>query len=327
MLSKHFILFFLFFCFIHCRDQTGINEFAKDKLVRQLDQAILDHPFEDSLYYLRATYYYQKGDFKTAQADLKYAIKLDSLAPDYYHLLADAYIDNNDSYEGLSTMEQAAKQFPNRILTLLKLSEFQNILKQNDHSLETITSILQLDPANANAYLMAGINLRDLKDTVNAIKNLVKATGYDDQLVDAWIILGQLTRQSHFNIGKAYFENALRIDSDDINTLHSYAEFLQDTLPLAAIHLYQKIINLDHTYQNAYLNAGILYFKLDSFPQALTHFNILTQLEPAEPKFYYYRGTVKEAMADKNGARQDFEQALKLKPDFVEAVKAIKSLK
>ncbi|MEO5581095.1 MAG: tetratricopeptide repeat protein [Saprospiraceae bacterium] len=303
------------------------TEFGKDILTRQLDQAILDHPFVDSLYYLRATNSYQKGDFKSAQADLVYAIKLDSLSPDYYHLLADAYLDNNDSYQGLSTMYRAAKQFPDRIPTLLKLSEFQNILKQNDQSLETINSILKVDPINANAYLMAGINLRDLKDTVNAIKNLLKATRYDDQLVDSWIILGQLTRKSDFNIANAYFENAMRIDSEGINTLHNYAEFLQDTLPLSAIRLYKKIIDIDHKYQDAYLNAGILYFKLDSFSQALSHFNILTQLEPAEPKFYYYRGTIKEAMADKKGARLDFEQALHLKPDFTEASKAMKSLK
>ncbi|MEP7321474.1 MAG: hypothetical protein ABI761_06125 [Saprospiraceae bacterium] len=327
MISKHLILIFYFFCFIHCRNKPTINQFGKDKLARQLDQAILDHPFEDSLYYLRATYSYQNGDFKSAQTDLMYAIKLDSLSPGYYHLLADAYIDNNDSFQGLSTMEQAAKQFPDRIPTLLKLSEFQNILKQYDQSLETITSVLKLDPVNANAYLMAGVNLRDLKDTVNAIKNLVKATGYDDHLVDAWIILGQLTSKNNFKIAKAYFENAIRNDPDDINTLHSYAEFLQDSLPLFAISQYQKIISIDHKYEDAYLNAGILYFRLDSFSQALNHFNILTQLEPAEAKFYYYRGTVKEAMADKNGARLDFEQALHLKPDFTEAVKALKSLK
>lgn len=291
-----------------------------------MDLAIEEQPFNDSLYYLRGNYYYQKSDYKAAQSDLAYAIKLDSLIPEYYHLLADAYIDGGNSYEGLQIMGHAAHQFPDRIPTLLKLCEFQNILKQYDHSLETVMNILKQDPTNAQAYLMAGVNLRDMKDTANAIKNMLTATKYDDHLTDAWIILGQLTQSRDNTLAATYYKNALLVDSNDLNTLYAYAMYLTSTGATSALHIYQKIIDIDPSYSDAYLNMGILYFKMDSFSRALEHFNILCRQEPTESRYYYYRGTVKEAIHDNDGAKSDFEQALKLNPEFNEAKAALSQL-
>ena len=327
MFSRGVFIFLSAICFIHCKQREAPSEFSKEKLLRQLDQAIEDQPFNDSLYFLRGNYYYTKSDFKAAQSDLVYAIKLDSLIPEYYHLLADAYLDGGNSFDGLNTMMRAVIQFPTRIPTLLKLCEFQNILKQYDHSLETITMILKQDPTNAQGYLMAGINLRDMKDTANAIKNITTATKYDDHLTDAWIILGQLTQHRDYRLAGTYFKNALLLDSNDLNTLHAYAMYVQSTESSSALHLYQKIIDLDPSYSDAYLNMGILYFRMDSFSRALDHFNILCRQEPTESKYYYYRGTVKEAINDNEGAKSDFEQAIKLNRAFHEAKSALSHLK
>jgi tetratricopeptide (TPR) repeat protein len=293
-----------------------------------LTQAIDEHPFEDSLYYLRARYYYDQQVYKPAILDLQYAIKLDSLQPDYYHLLADAYLDDQQSYEALTMLNHASQLFPLRILTLLKLCEFQYILKQYTPSLKTTQKIQAIDPLNAESFFMAGLNYRELKDTLNALAALRFATTLDDRHIDAWIVSGQLVQASNPEEALVYYENALKADTTNIAALHSLAGFYQDRGEYEkALGLYRKIIELDPTYPEAFVHSGMIYFNMDSFAQALNSFDILCRLEATHPDYPYYRGNAYEALGNMEAAKSDYQQALRLDPDHKGAKEALSKLK
>lgn len=315
--------FFILFSF--CKNKPDID-FSGDAAFFELTDKILRNPEEDSLYFLRAEWYYHQNKFEEAITDLRFAIKLDSFQFRYHHLLADALLDHNQSFEALSRMEAAARLFPARMPTLLKLAEFQNILKQNDESIKTCLRILAIDPLNAEAYLMAGINYRDLKDTANAILSLQKATTYDDRLTDGWLLLAELNSVHNHTYAVQCLANAYKIDSNSTSILHSMADFYQDRNPYESIKLYEKIISLDPTYMDAINNAGILYFTVDSFTKALEHFTILCDKDPANSLYYYRRGTVKEAMNDKLGAKADYQIAVRLDPKNKEFMEALNKL-
>ena len=311
--------------FYSCKNKPEIN-LSMDPGLSEISEMITRYPINDSLYYLRAEWNYQQNYFKEAITDLLYAIKLDSLQPRYHHLLADALLDHNQSYEALARMKEAVRLFPSRISTLLKLAEFQNILKQYDESIKTCLRVLDIDPLYAEAYLMVGINYRDLKDTVNAILSLQKATAYDDKLSDGWILQARLNSMKNNAYAEKCLSNAYKIDSNSIPTLHAMADFYQDQQPLKSLHYYEKMVSLDPIYLEAIINAGIIYFSLDSFTKALEHFNILCERDPANSLFYYHRGTVKEAMNNKAGARSDYKMAVNLEPKNEEYLSALKLL-
>lgn len=319
---------FLFFVFcISCKENSEQEVITIDPELQLLTEAVELYPTSDSLVYKRAVWNYTHSDLNQAELDIKYAIKLDSLVPEYYHLLADIHLDNNHSYEAVSTMKEAALLFPDRIQTLLKLSEFQNIIKQYDESIKTSARIFKLDPFNAEAYFMTALNYRDLKDTSNAIISLQKATTYDDQLTDGWLLLAKLTQKTKPKEADQYIHTVLRLDTLSVATLHAAAEYFQESDPLKAIGFYKKIIEKDPSYIQAIVNAGIVYFSIDSFSQAINHFDIAIQQEPANARLYYSRGTVREANGDIAGAQQDYKQAIVLDPDNKEYSGALKQVK
>lgn len=329
MSIKKLALFSGLFCIFQCTSKTDKqNNPNKDDRISLINEIIEDHPFEDSLYFLRAQYYYEQATYESTIQDLEYAIQLDSLHPAYFHLLADAYLDNRKSYEALTTLNRAIEIFPNRIGTLLKLSEFQHILKQYGESLKTLQKIHTLEPLNSEAYFMSGLNYRELKDTSKAIAQLQYATNLDDQNLDAWIVLGQLMQIKDPALALQYFENAVKLDSSNVSALHSLAGFLQDQKNFKrSLENYEKIIELEPQYADAFIHTGMIYFTLDSFTKALNSFDVLCKLEPANANYYYYRGTAYEALGEFQAARSDYDQALKLDPKFEEAQIALSKLK
>ena len=87
-------------------------------------------------------------------------------------------------------MERAVALYPQRIATLLKLSEVQLILKQHNTALETIDRILRIDPQNPEAYFMFGMIFKEMGDTARAVNSFQEAVELDADLIDAWINLG-----------------------------------------------------------------------------------------------------------------------------------------
>ena len=147
-----------------------------------LNDLIAQYPGNDSLLYSRAEAYYELEAYDEALTDLNEALKLDSLQPMYYHLLADVLLDYarpNDSRRAIEVLKLANRRFPNRIPTLLKLSEFQLNVKKHGDALATLDQILQRDPQNAEAFYMAGRVALDQGDTTNALSSLQKSVILD----------------------------------------------------------------------------------------------------------------------------------------------------
>lgn len=280
-------------------------------------QQIAGNPEDPALYAARGKLFYENEGYDEAIQDLKKALSIDSLNIDYLHLLADTYLDYYQSQKALETMERAATLYPERIPTLLKLSEFQFILKQYKASMGTIDRILQIDPQNEEAYFMFGMNFKETGDTARAVNSFQQAVELEPELIDAWINLGKLQAALGNSIAAQYFDSALEIAPDHIMALHAKAEFLtdRDELP-EAIELYRRINRIDPQYDEAFYNAGLLYMELDSIEQAYRHFDLAIKTYPAHVRAYFYRGLAAEWMGRKQQARDDYQQALRLAPDY-----------
>ncbi|MEY4134483.1 MAG: hypothetical protein RL386_833, partial [Bacteroidota bacterium] len=265
--------------------------------------------------------------YDEAIQDLEKALGIDSTDPGALHLLADVYLDYFRSREALKTMEKAAALHPTRIPTLLKLSEFQLILKNYEPSLETIDRILQVDPQNAEAFFMMGQNFKESGDTARAINAFQQSVEYDPDLIDGWINLGQLQAALGNPIAERYFDSAIRINPASIPALHAKAFYLQsrDQL-LPAIRLFQEITRIEPQYADAHYNAGLLFLDLDSVPQAYRAFDLAIQTDPVHIRSYFYRGLCSEMQGRFEKARTDYRQALAFSPDYTDAEEALRRI-
>ena len=329
MRSFFSILIFGCLLLISCNtssEKAGLKKTGNAAL-DQLNALIQADTSDHTLFYERAKLYYDNSYFDGAIEDLEKAIELDSLVPDYYHLLSDAYLDYYRSKEALLTMEQCVKLFPERIPSMLKLSETQLILKQHDNSLQTCSNILTINPQNAEAYFMMGMNLRSTQDLERAKVAFKKATELDPELIDAWIILGQIFEDENDPRALDYYDAASNIDMSNPLPLHSKAFYLQNNGDIeAALKIYRQINIVDKNYLDAYLNSGILYMSMDSLDKAFEQFDIMCKIKPQLHLSYYYRGMIHEARNNFEQAKADYSTCLKLNTKYAKAQQALNEL-
>jgi tetratricopeptide (TPR) repeat protein len=297
---------------------------AIDGLTKEIKQ----NPDNAALYAKRGRVFVENKGYDEAIIDFTYAVKLDSTNIDYYHLLADTYMDYFKSRKALQVMKQAAELFPNDLPTLLQLSEYQLILKQHEESMKTIDQVLKQDPQNATAYLMFGMNFKEQGDTVLAINSFQKAVEFDSDMIDAWVNLGQLYEAMDDPLAARYFDNAVRVAPNNIYALHAKADYHsnQDQLE-EAIDAYRKIVRADPQYVDAYFNSGLIYLDMDSVQQASKQFDLALKVSPTHIQAYYFRGLSKEMMGDNAAAKADYEQALRMAPNYTRAQEGLKRLK
>lgn len=311
---------------ISCNSSVN-NDSSEVTELQQLNEKISSSPEDASLYFDRGSYFFEKESFKNAIKDLKKAVKLDSLNRQHYMLLSDAYLFDYQSKEAVQTLEKFIGLMPGDTEALLKLTKLQYTLKQYDLAILTVNEVFKTDLQNAEALFLLGAILR-AKGNNEAAKNALRsAVEIDPEIIDAWVILGDLQAETGDSDAYIYFDNALAIDSNNISALHSKAYYLQNNgqIPNALV-LYQKIHAIDSTYAEAYLNAGILHLKLEQHQKAFEEFDHLTNIYPDLSLAFYYRAISYELMGQNEEALADYKKCLSLDPSFVKAEEAIRAM-
>jgi tetratricopeptide (TPR) repeat protein len=305
-------------------DNTQANSSTGNAALDKLNNLISKDSTDHTLLYERAQLYYENRYYDGVIEDLNKAIAMDSLQPGYYHLLSDAYMDYFKSKDALITMEQCVDLFPKRIPSMLKLAETQLILKQYDSSLQTCSNILSINAQNGDAYFLMGMNLRSMGDIPRAKNAFRKATEFDPELTDAWIILGQIFEDESDPRALDYYDAAINIDRENPLPWHSKAYYLQNAGRVEeALDIYRQINIIDKTYLDAYLNAGLIYMSMDSIENAFEQFDIMVKTKPQFYLSYYYRGMAHENMGRLEAAKEDYNTSLRLNTKFDKAQRAL----
>lgn len=297
---------------------------AIDALSEEIQQA----PEDPTLYAERGSVFYENEGYDEAILDFQKAIQLDSSNINYWHWLSDTYIDYYKSRKALETMFTVVEKFPKSIPSYLKLANYQIILKQHNEAFESLKKILAIDPQQADALFLWGLNLKYLDNKEEAIPFLQKAVAADPKLIDAWINLGQIFSEKGDPLATQYFDSAIRMEPDNLAALSAKAFHLQENNQVnEAIDIYKQIIRLDPQYESAYFNTGLIYMDLDSMDKAQTQFDFVIQIDPTNARAYYFRGVTSEMIGDRAYAIQNYEQVLRLDPDYQKAHEALNSLR
>jgi tetratricopeptide (TPR) repeat protein len=304
--------------------KTGIR--AIDSLTEKIES----EPTNAQNYFRRAQAFYEHGEqggYDQAIVDMQYALTLDSTNVDFHHFLADVYMDYKQSRLAVATMERAADLAPDRIPTLLKLSEFYLITKQYGKAFNKVDDILNKDPQSAEGYFMLGMVAKEKGEEPSAINAFQKCVDLDASNKDAFIELGNLFSKRGNNLALKYFDNALLIDSLDDQAALGKAYFLQTQNKVSeAIAAYEDIIRRDAQNEAAFFNLGILYLDGNNLDKAQQHFDIIIKQSPTYYKAYFYRGYVQEKRGNKVAALADYQQALEFKSDYDKALEGMKRL-
>jgi tetratricopeptide (TPR) repeat protein len=287
-------------------------------------EKIKANPTEDSLYYLRANAYYKSEGFDEAISDLQRAISLDTTHVEYFHLLADCYLDYFKSFPAIQTLEEAHRRWPERIPTMLKLSEFYLIVQKHGEALKMVQEVMKYDPQNSEAFFMASMIAKDKNQIPLAIKNMERSVAINPESVDGWIILGNLLSGKNDEVAIRYYQNALRLDTTSMEAHDGIATFYHKAGQLdKAEAAYRDMVIKEPSRPETYYDLGLLYLEQEKTDLAEQHMKMSIDQDPLFFKAIYYIGVIAEKKGNLELARTQYDQASRMVTDYKDAIDAL----
>ncbi len=296
--------------------------------LKAINKKILGDPSNASLYHQRAKVYMSLRELEESVADSKRAIRIDSTQAPYYMLLVDAYFSQNNTRLAKELLEIIEKKFPENTEALLKLAELYWLVKQYQKGIDYVNKALKIDEHIAKGYYIKGSIYRESGDTTRAISSLETATEQDNQYEYAFHDLGVIYAARKNPIGLQYFDNALRINPSNESTLYARARLLQEIGKTdEAISEYNKLAERKKDCPECYYNLGAIYVEVKKdYAQALKNFTKAIEQSPDYATAYFARGYTYARMRNKEKARQDYQQCLKIQPNYEPAIQGLNEL-
>jgi tetratricopeptide (TPR) repeat protein len=301
----------------------------KEDSLGWINKQIIASPNNPDLYIAKARYFLRKDNLKASVAEVDRAIGIDSTNINYYIFKGDAFYDANDLVDAKNQFLKAAEMDENNIHVNIKLSWISLIAGQHESCFVYANKVLKQDQYMAEPYYLKGLAYKELGNFKLSVSNFRTASEQDNDFIEAWLQLGYMYDAAEDTLAGAFYENALRIDSNNLDALYAFGVHLQ-TWGLAneAIEQYQHIIRVDDNYHDAYYNIGYVYLDLlQENDSAIKYYDKVLALNKYNFKGYYNRGLAFEQNDMLPQAQHDYEECLKLKPDYTPAAKAMSRVK
>lgn len=313
LVLSSFIFLFLAACNSQENPDELIVEYGKTTGIPEIDaisQDIQNNPKDASLYAIRAEAYSLNGLYKEAVNDAEMVLSMDSTKWQSYKLLAWMYLDNDESKRSIKTLEKGLEIFPDNIKLLLTHAEISHILKQYDKGLISAENILKKEPYNTDAMFTKGLILKDMKDTLGAIRIWDAVVSQDADHFGAYLELGNIFYKMRKPVATAYYKNALRIDSTSYLALKGMANYYHQTGSLEkAKEAYERTIYHHPQEAETSYDYALLYMELEEYEKAYNFFNVAVQYDPQFGEAYYYKAFAAEKLGNIEDAITNYKNA------------------
>lgn len=210
-----------------------------------------------------------------------------------------------------SYLQQAADKDPSNLPILMALAHSYLWSKQYQQVLGTYKKILQLNPDSAEADMLAGEALDELKNTSAAIEQFRAAVKADPRLPDVHFGLGYLLwTQRQYPAAVPEFQAELDNDPNHAQALTYLGDCnLKLSHPDAAAPLLEKAVRIDPSIALAHLDLGIVDADAGRQQDALTEMMAAARLAPGDVDVHWHLGRLYRAMGRQGEARAEFAKA------------------
>jgi tetratricopeptide (TPR) repeat protein len=208
-------------------------------------------------------------------------------------------------------LKQAAAHDPQNLPLRLALAHSCMWSKQYQCVLDTYHEILMLNAESAEADMLAGEALDEMKDHGGAIQQFRDAVKADPREPDVHFGLGYLLwTQRQYPEAASEFQAELANDPDHIQAMI----YLGDTQirlkhPEEARPLLEKALRFDAGRELAHLDLGILYADVGRYDDALREMMEAARLAPEDVNVHWRLGRLYRSMGRKDEAKAEFDKA------------------
>ena len=186
--------------------------------------------------------------------------------------------------------------------------------KQYQCVLDVYREIVNLNENSAEADMLAGQALDEMKDRPGAIEQFRAAVQADPKMPDVHFGLGYLLwAQLKFDEAAKELEAELANNPNHAQALTHLADcHIQMNNPQAALPLLEKAVGLDPRIELAHLDLGVLYANDGKKDDALRELKKAEQLDPSDQNVHWRLGRFYKSIGKKAEAEIEFEKTRNL---------------
>jgi tetratricopeptide (TPR) repeat protein len=211
----------------------------------------------------------------------------------------------------------------------MKLAELYLYVQMRQEAINELNEVLKRNVNNPKAYYLKGMIYKESGDTALAISSFLTTTEQDKNYALAYEQLGLIYAYRGDKRCVDFYQNALRINPSNSLTRYNLGYFYQLQADTSnALKEFREITRLDPRFPYAPYNIGFIIFEMQGNPKAALPYFL--QAISAKPDYYeavYMSGLCNEKMGNSDLAKRDYEQALKINPNYELAQTAMARLK
>jgi tetratricopeptide (TPR) repeat protein len=258
---------------------------------------------------------FKDGDLKAAIPELRQLLnRVPPNSPEaqrYIILLAMAHYGLAEYADAVPYLKRAAAQDKQNLPLRLTLAHSCMWSKQYQCVLDTYHEILLLNAASAEADMLAGEALDEMKDVPGAIEQFRAAAKADPNMPDVHFGLGYLLWT------KEQYPEAAPEFQAELNNNPGHAQaltYLGDvnyrlSRPDAAVPLLEKAVEIDPAIELAHLDLGSIDSDAGRHAEALRELMVAAKLAPNDVDVHWRLGRLYKAMNKLQEAKAEFEKA------------------
>ncbi len=309
----------------------GKNGSSNDSISGELSSlnAAIEKDSENAeLYTLRSDYYVRNDLLNNALADIKKAMELDPKYVKAYTGLSGIYLLMGKPQESLDVLNQVLKFDSRNTDIYLKKARLYLIMKDYENCAASVQQALEIDPNLADAYYIKGMALMENDKMEQAIKSFQRSVNINQSHFEALMQLGYIWEKRDPKMSIEYFKSAIKANPQSTEALYDLGLLYQENeKPEKAIKSYEEINRIDPLNKLAFYNIGYINLVyLDKYSEGVTYFTKAIDLDPAYTDAWYNRGYCFELMKNKEEARSNYQQVLKLKENDTKAIDGMNRL-
>lgn len=208
-------------------------------------------------------------------------------------------------------LEQAAQQDPENLTLLLTLAHSCLLSQQYPCVLDTFHKIVTLNAESAEADMLVGEALDQMKDRTGAIREFRAAVKANPQEPNAHFGLGYLLwTAGEFSEAASEFQSELGNDPKHFQaTLYLADSKIQMNQMADALPLLQRLVKLGPDSVMAHLDLGIVYADEGRKPEALAELKESIRLAPSNVKAHWRLGRLYRSMGMVPEAKAEFAKS------------------
>jgi tetratricopeptide (TPR) repeat protein len=213
--------------------------------------------------------------------------------------------------EAIPYLKQAAGKDTQNLTLRLALAHSCLWSKQYPCVMDTYKEILALDPESAEAYMIAGEALDEMKDNEGSTKMFRAAAKANPKEPNVHFGLGYLLwTQKIYAEAAMEFQAELANDPNHVQSLMYLGDtYIQLNKPEQARPLLEKTLQLDPLQALAHLDLGIILSDAGENEKALKELEAAAKLKPDDVNVHWRLGRLYRSMGRKEEAKAEFDKA------------------